>query len=350
MKINLYTMLKTLLFTLQNGKNISSGLKLLSDTAKTKSEKKVYMSIYSEIKEGLSFSEALDKNKIGSYDVIQFVKMAEQGVSFKKALEKVISYLEVKEKFERDSNEHTSLPFIYFSIATLIVLGVKFIGVPYQMSMTEGYSIEIKQLVGDHLDLAQWMSNSLFFALLLVAGYFMLLMISLFSQTRAIQTVSKKLALVLPFTSKIVLRFEKFMLFSMLGEMLQSGISFKKAISSAIETSTVNKHKKALSESLDSIKYNGKFILHNDLYDDIERNLLTGVGSSSQVGSVMLEISDRARADALRLSTNFFRMITLMSILLMAYAVFIEFYTVVLTQILIQKGLIDMTRGVGTFI
>ena len=42
-------------------------------------------------------------------------------------------------------------------------------------------------------------------------------------------------------------------------------------------------------------------------------------------------------------------MITLLSILLMAFAVFIEFYTVVLTQILIQKGLIDAARGVGSF-
>ena len=44
------------------------------------------------------------------------------------------------------------------------------------------------------------------------------------------------------------------------------------------------------------------------------------------------------------MSTKFFRMITLLSILLMAFAVFIEYFTVVLTQILIQKGFIDASR------
>ncbi len=47
------------------------------------------------------------------------------------------------------------------------------------------------------------------------------------------------------------------------------------------------------------------------------------------------------------LTTKFFRIITLMSIFLMAFSVFIEFYTIVLTQILIQKGMIDLnTPGV----
>jgi len=343
-------MLKTLLFTLKNGKNISSGMKLLANTAKTKKEKKLYLNIYDEIKEGSSFSQALRKNNIGSLDVIQFISMAEQGVSFQAALEKIINYLEVKEKFQRDSSEKTSLPFIYFSIASLIVLGVKFIGVPYEMARTQEYSLEVKEMVGHHLEIAQWMTDSLFFSLILVASYFMILMIALFSQSRTVQAASKEFALILPFTSAIILKFEKFMLFSMLGEMLVSGISFKKTVTSAIKTTTVSKYKKALQESLNSIKHDGKFILHDTLYDEVEKGLLTGVGSSSQVGSVMLEMSDRARADALRFSSNFFRMITLMSILLMAYAVFIEFYTVVLTQILIQKGLIDMTRGVGTFI
>jgi hypothetical protein len=76
---------------------------------------------------------------------------------------------------------------------------------------------------------------------------------------------------------------------------------------------------------------------------------LLGAGSSSQIGLVMSEISSRAKTDALKLSTKFFRLITVISIFLMAFAVFIEFYTVVLTQIMIQKGLIDLTRGTGTF-
>ena len=344
MKINVYTMFKTLLFTIQNGKNISSGMKLLANTAKTKKERKVYLAVYDDIKDGHSFSQALSKHKIGSLDVIQFVTMAEKGVSFKVALEKIIRYLEVKDEFERESSDKTSLPVIYFSIASLVVIGVKFFAVPYQMAKTEEFNQMVKDMISAHLAFAQIMTDMLFFGLVFVAGYFFILLFALFSQSRTVQGISKQIALFLPFTSAIVIKFEKFMLFSMLGEMLQSGISFKKAVSSAIETNTVPKFKKALQETLDGIKYKGEFNLHNHLYDNVEIALLTGVGSSKQIGDVMLEISSRARTDALELSTKFFRMITLLSIFLMAFAVFIEYYTVVLTQILIQKGFIDASR------
>ena len=349
MKINIYTMLKTLHFTLQNGKNLSSGMHLLATTAQTKRERKTYLQIYSDLKDGSTFSGALKKSRIGSSDVLQFISMAEQGLSFKNALEKIVTYLEAKDAFERESNEKTTLPFVYLFIASLIVIAVKFFAVPYQLNEAKEYSKEIISIIGTHLEIAQIMSNTLFILLLIVAGYFIILLTALFSHSFIIQGVAKQICLILPFTSSIIVKFEKFTLFSMLGEMLKGGISFKKAMNSAIETASVLKFKRALQESLESIKHNGKFIFHSTLYDDIEKGLLLGVGSSMQVGTVMVEISSRARVEALRLSSKFFRMISVLSIFLMAFAVFIEFYTVVLTQILIQKGLIDLTDGAKIF-
>ena len=43
-------MLKTILFTLQNGKNLSSAIELLAKTAKTKKEQKVYTTIFNDLK------------------------------------------------------------------------------------------------------------------------------------------------------------------------------------------------------------------------------------------------------------------------------------------------------------
>lgn len=349
MKINLYTMLKTLLFTLQNGKSLSSGMHLLATTAQTKKERNTYLKIYDALKDGSTFSGALKANHIGSSDVLQFITMAERGISFKSALEKIINYLEVKEEFERESNDKITLPFIYFTLASLVVLGTKFIAVPIQIERAKEYSQEIINLISNHLAIAQIMADALFISLLIVASYFMILMIALFSHSNVTQGIAKQIGLLLPIISKIVVKFEKFMLFGLLGEMLQGGISFKNSIQSAIDTSTVSSFKNALKESLASIKNDGKFIFHSTLYDDIEKGLLLGVGSSFQVGAVMLEISSRARTDALKLTTKFFRTITFLSIFLLAFAVFIEFYTIVLTQILIQKGLIDLTRGPGAF-
>jgi len=349
MKINVYAMLKTLLFTLENGKNLSSGMALLVKTAKSKKEKAVYSSIYNDLKEGSSFSYSLKKNKLGSLDITQFLTMAESGANFKVALEKIIHYLEVKEEFERESNEKTTLPFIYFFIVSIVVLGVKFIAVPYQQSQSEGYSQEIILLISNHLIIAQIMADILFFLLLLTGSYFIVLMIALFSTSYGTQAIAKEIGLRLPVIANIVKKFEKFILFSMIGEMLQSGVSFKQAIAAAIETTSISTYKKALQYSLDSVKYKGKLVFHDAMYDAMEKELMLGVGSSHQVGKVMVEISSRAKSDALKLSTKFFRMITIISIFLMAFAVFIEFYTVVLTQILIQKGLIDLSRGTGTY-
>jgi type II secretory pathway component PulF len=345
MKINIYAMLKTLFFTIQNGKSISSGMALLEKTAKTKVEKKLYNKIYNDLKDGISFSKSLIRHKVGTLDVTHFIKMAEKSTNFKVALEKILHYIEVKDEFERESNEKTSITFLYFILASLIVIGIKFIAVPYEVNRSKGYSKEIVELITNHLNMAQLMSDILFFLLVLVAGYFMLLMIALFGKSQMSQALAKQMGLLLPLTSKIITKFEKFMLFSMMGEMLTSGISFKKSVHSAIETTMIPSYKRALKSTLESIKHDGKLIFHGTLYDDVETELMLGIGSSRQIGSVMLEISNRARADALSLSTKFFRLITFLSIFLMAFAVFIEFYTVVLTQILIQKGLIDLTRG-----
>ena len=338
-------MLKTLLFTLENGKSVSSGIQLLANTAKKKSERKTYQTIYEDLKEGVSFAESLNRHRLVSLDVLQFITMGEKGMSFKSSLQKIIQYLEIKEDFHRESNDKTTLPFLYFFLAFLIVIGVKFFAVPYQVERSLEYGKEIIALVGAHLDRAQLMSDILFTSVLVIATYFIILLIALFGESPFVQNIAKQLALILPLSSRIVMKFEKFMLFSMMGEMLLSGISYKKVMESAIATATIGYYKKALKESMESIKNEGKFILHPSLFDDTEIGLLTGVGSSAQIGTVMIEISKRAKSDALILSTKFFRLIVVLSILLMAFAVFIEFYTVVLSQILVQKGLIDMVKG-----
>jgi type II secretory pathway component PulF len=345
MKINVYVMLKTIMFTMQNGNSLSSGIQLLATNAQTKQERKAYYKIYEDLKDGLSFSQSLYKHKVGSLDVVQFITMAEKGISFKLALQRIVNYIGIKEAFERESNEQITLPFIYFFLAALIVIAVKFFIIPYQMKQALGYDHEILKIINNHLEIAQLMTDGLFVALSIVAAYFFILLFSLFSQSRFVQAMAKQVSLFLPITSKIIIYFEKFILFNMIGEMLKSGISFKKAVESAIKTTTVRKFKYAFLDTLDKIKYDGKFILHNDLYDNIEKGLLTGIGSSSQTGEVMLEMSNRAKEDALSLTAKFFRLITIISILLMAFAVFIEFYTVVLTQMLIEKGLIDLTKG-----
>lgn len=343
--IQIYNMLKTLLFTLENGKSLSSALELLSRTAKDKKDKKAYASIYNDIRDGIVFSASLRKHKVGSLDIIQFISMAEKAISFKESLKSIVEYIEVKEAFERETNEKTTLPFLYFVLAVVVVIGVKFVAIPYQMTKTDGYSYEIMELITNHLHVAQIMTDFLFAITVFLSAYLILLIVALFGTKNTTQAIAKNVGLNIPLISPIIKKFEKFMIFNMLGRMLQSGISYKNALYSALENTTIVSHKNAFQNTLDTIKNNGKFVLSSVLYDDLERELMLGVGSSYQIGNVMIEISYRAKADALKLTIQFFRIITVMAIFLLSFAVFVEYWTVVLTQILIEKGLIDMQKG-----
>ena len=343
--IQINNMLKTLLFTLENGKSLSSALELLSRTASSAKDKKTYTSIYNDIRDGIVFSKSLKKHKVGSLDIIQFISMAEKGLSFKESLKSIVEYIEVKENFERETNEKTTLPFLYFILAVVVVILVKFVAIPYQTTKTDGYSYEIMELVNNHLSIAHIMADTLFAITVVISVYLIVLIIALFSTDTTTQAIGKNIGLTLPFISQIITKFEKFMMFNMLGRMLQSGISYKNALHSAIQNTSIRSYKNAFEATLYSIKNSGKFTFSPLLYDDLERELMLGVGSSYQVGSVMLEISSRAKADALKLTMKFFRMITVMALFLLSFAVFVEFWTVVLTQILIEKGLIDMQKG-----
>lgn len=343
--INLHNMLKTLLFTLENGKSLSSALELLSRTASNAKDKKTYLSIYNDIKDGIVFSASLRKHKVGSLDIIQFINMAEGGISFKESLKSIIEYIEVKETFQRETNEKTTLPFLYFALAVAVVIGVKFIAIPYQMTRTDGYSYEIMEIITDHLHIAQIMTDVLFAITVVLSAYLIVLIVALFSTSQTTQAIAKNIGLTMPFISQVIKKFEKFMIFNMLGRMLESGISYKNVILSAIENTTIRSHKNAFKNTLYTIKNDGKFVFSSILYDDLERELMLGVGSSYQIGKVMIEMSSRAKADALKLTISFFRMITAMALFLLSFAVFIEFWTVVLTQIMIEKGFIDMQKA-----
>jgi type II secretory pathway component PulF len=338
-------MLKTLLFTMQNGKSISSGMQVLINSSSNKKEKKIYTRIYDDLKDGITLSHALERQKISSIDIIKFISMAEKSANFKNALEKIVNYIETKDNFKLESNEKTSLPITYFFIASIIVLAVKFYAVPMQVERSMTFSPEIVALIKNHLFHAQVMTDILFLALLFFGFYFLILLIALFDKSYTVQYHARKVALFMPFSSEIVKKFEKFALFSMLSSMLQSGIALKRAFYAAIDTTAVSKFRDAMIDTLSAVKTDGRFIHHPNLYDEIERELLRGAGSTKQLGSIMNEISLRAKSEAMIQSSKFFRSITLISILLMAFAVFIEFYTVVLTQIIIQKGIIDAAKG-----
>lgn len=341
MKPDILTLLKTLQLSLENGKSLTNALTLLQNTTKNKDERTVYGNITRSIQEGASFSGAVEKYVSPSPDIIQFVAMAEKGGSFVKTLKSVVHFLEIKNRFHQESNDKIALPMIYFALTAVIVIFVRFFAVPFHISEAKTYDPKIYAIIADHLDTALILSNLLFGGLLLFAAYFFVVMIALFNYTGIVQGFAKRAASHLPMSSQIIENFEKFILLSLLSEMLKNGVSLKTALQTAATSTLVPRIAKQFSGILTQVSRGEKNFWLIPFFENIEQQLLSGAGNVAQLSDMLSQFADRARLNALTIATKFFRIITVLSILLLAFAVFVEFFTIVLTQVLIQQEIIN---------
>lgn len=341
MKADILTLLKTLQLSLENGKSLTNALSLLQKTSKKKTDASAYANITRSIQEGASFSKSLEKYLAPPPDIIQFVAMAEKGGSFVKTLKSVVRYLEVKNKFHQESNDKIALPMIYFILTTVIIIFVRFFAVPFHIEEAKTYDPNVFIIIAEHLDRALLLSNILFGALLIFALYFFMVMFALFNYTGMLQGIAKKAASILPMSSNIIEYFEKFILLSLLSAMLKNGVSLKTALQTAANTTLVPRIQKQFQGILTQVSRGEKNFWSIPFFEDIEQHLLSGAGTVTQLGDILEQFADRARLNALTMATKFFRVITILAILLLAFAVFVEFFTIVLTQVLIQQEIIN---------
>ncbi|MFA6188746.1 MAG: type II secretion system F family protein [Sulfuricurvum sp.] len=341
MKPDVLTLLKTLHLSLENGKSLTSALAMLQKITKDKSERHVYSQMTQAIQEGTNFSKALEKHVSPAPDIVQFVSMAEKGGSFVKTLKSVVNYLEIKNKFYQESEDKFGLPVIYFTLVTIVVIYIRFFAIPFHLEEASTYDPAIQTVIADHLHTAQNLSDILFTLLILFALYFFTVMIALFNSTGFLEGIAKRSAALFPLSSRIIGYFEKFILLSLLSEMIKNGVSLKTAFKVASTSTLVPGIAKQFSTILERLSRGEKNFWEISFFDDIEQHLLAGAGNVAQLGEIMSQFSDRARLNALSAATKFFRLITILAILLLAFAVFVEFFTIVLTQVLIQQEFIN---------
>lgn len=341
MKPNLFVLLKTLHLSLQNGKSLTGALTLLQSIAKEPQEKRIYSDIIQDIQSGVMFSKAIENHLSPSPDITQFIAMAEKGGSFVKTLSSVVYYMEIKSKFHQESNDKIAIPVIYFSLTAIIVVLIRFFAIPFHLKEAESYTSEIKFVIADHLKMAQNLSDILFVALVVLAVYFFTVMAATFNYSGVFRKITKRVAASLPMSSKIIEYFEKFILLSLLGEMLRNGVSLKTTLNAAASSDAVPKTAQQFTTTLERLKKGEKNFWDIPFFEEIEQHLIAGAGNTKQLGDMLMQFSDKARLNALVAATKFFRTITILAICLLAFAVFVEFFTVVLTQILIQQEFIN---------
>jgi type II secretory pathway component PulF len=293
-KIDSVAFFKSLLFALENGKSIPQALESMILHARVKSETKIYEKILNSLRDGERFSSALAYQKIFSKEIISFVIMAESSNKFKESLKNILYFLESREEFFKSSNDKIALPFIYFLLASIVVLSLRFLAIPYQMEQIGNYDKQVIALITEHLNNALLMSDFLFGFLLISGTYFTIMLFSLFNNSRVIQNVSSSFALLLPLSSTIVKTFEKFMIFAMLGALLNSGVTFKNSLYSAYENTKVGSFKKIFLQMIENLKIGRKDFYNYEIFDEIEKSILSNVGTSSQLGVTFLDISKEA--------------------------------------------------------
>lgn len=341
MKPDLLALLKTLHLSLENGKSLTSALTLLQNITKSKSEKRVYAQMTQEIQEGGSFSKAIEKHIKPSPDVTQFIAMAEKGGSFVKTLKTVVTYLEVKNTFYQESNDKIALPLIYFTLVTIIIVFVRFFAIPFHLKEAKTYDPKIQAVIAEHLQTAQLLGDVLFGILVLFSIYFFIVMIAMFNYSGILQGIAKQYASLLPISSRIINYFEKYILLSLLSEMLKNGVSLKTSLQVAASSTIVPSISKQFRLTLEKMGRGEKSYWEIPFFEEIEQHLIAGAGNVRQLGEMLGQFSDRARLNALTTATKFFRLVTILAILLLAFAVFVEFFTIVLTQVLIQQEFIN---------
>ncbi len=341
MKPDILAVLKTLQLSLENGKSLTSALRLMEEIATKEDEKEAYRKMTQSIQDGGAFSSAVETHIAPSSDIVQFIAMAEKGGSFVRTLKSVVNFLEIKNKFYQESNDKIAIPIFYFILTTIIVIMVRFFTIPYHLNEAKNYDPKIQLIIADHLQMAQLLSDILFALLLAFSVYFFIVMVAMFNFSGMIQSLSKQYASHLPVSSKIIGYFEKFILLSLFSEMLKNGVTLKVAFQTAASSTVVPAIAKQFEGILEQISRGEKRFWGIPFFEEVEQHLLAGAGSVAQLGEMLGQFADRARMNALATASKFFRLITIIAILLLAFAVFVEFFTIVLTQVLIQQEIIN---------
>jgi hypothetical protein len=97
---------------------------------------------------------------------------------------------------------------------------------------------------------------------------------------------------------------------------------------------------------LDDIKYGNKnFLTENMMFSNVQKSMFLGVSNSLQLGENLVKLGQLIKEDAYYGTVRFFRFITLFSIIMLASSVFLEFYSVVITQMIVQKTFVMDSLG-----
>jgi type II secretory pathway component PulF len=327
--------------SLTNGRSITFALDLIKRQSKSKSEQKRIDIAVNSIKRGDKMSSAFHRAKMFDNDIISYIKIAESSSYFIKIMNNILAFLEEKNRFLRDSKEKISMPIIYFILAIITIFGVKFFAIPQQIKQISTYSKDIQGLVAEHLSEAQFIANAI---LVIDIFVFFILIVFLYAiyGTKYFAKLFKTISLHVPFVSNVVFLFDKFFTLLFFGQILQGGIDSKKSVLIMAEHTNNIRFLDYFKNILYKMKYGERDIFsHKKIFTPFESDLIAGSSNSNQLGETFIKISNYSKNEAYTGFTSFFRFLTFFSIFLLSATIFLEFYAIVVTQLIIQSNLIQ---------
>ena len=153
-----------------SGLTILRSMSILEEQVESKKLKEVIAEVASDIEQGRSLSEALEKHpKVFDNLYVSMVEAGEAGGVLDMTLERVATQLEARDSLKRKVKSAMAYPTVVLVFAILATIGmIKFL-VPIFADMYESLDSELPALTQVLVDLAEWMENPFFFMLMIGA-------------------------------------------------------------------------------------------------------------------------------------------------------------------------------------
>jgi type II secretory pathway component PulF len=311
-------------------------------------EKRKSKKVMTLLKEGHSITDSFKKARFLSKELISYIAIAEKSPNMRESMKNILEYLEDRNNFLKKSKEQISLPILYFVLALITILVVKFYAIDYQLQEATKYKGIIKAQIDIHLANASMYADIIFG--ILMVGMFLLFsfLYSIFGKSFGLQIVAKVIVSYIPMMARVSDYFEKFFILSLLGQILKSGVTLPKSLVITKDAVSNIKIKGSIEEMIEKIKYGDKsYLVDSGLFTNIQKGLFLGVRNSKELGENFLKLGQTSKDDAYFNATKFFRFMTIFSIAMLAMTVLLEFYSVVMTQMIVQKSYMIESLGSG---
>ncbi len=248
--MDLMTFSRQLAIMLNSGVNLAAALEVLSEQEVfTPRFRKIISSLLINIESGMSFAEAMKKEKGFDEIFINLVDAGETSGSLEHTLEKIAQFYESQKKLQDEVKSATAYPLFILGFGVVMVIAVMFFILP---NLAESFGGELTGIMKTLLDMNHFILEHL--VLVLVAIVSVIVALVLFFMSNAGKIFTAHVLGVVPGVKKIRLNSAMERYCRTLSVMLNSGVDIIKALRLASKASNDPRFERQVEEMSENIR------------------------------------------------------------------------------------------------